>query len=152
VGQISPKKKQNKSRYLFKITVVGPEDGLLEQVMHVFSEKVVAVDGVRITSEELETDTTDVQVVFMSPRHSALDLLLSMTYSGANGAMIVMREADPEIETVYRNEIRENIGAGIPTRTIFIGQDFDEFDRNEIIAVFDDIIDEILDAARVSRK
>ena len=152
MGHIPRKKKENKTRYLFKITVVGPEDPLLEQVMHVFSEKVVAVDGVRITSEDLETDTSDVKVVFMSPRHSALDLLLSMTYTGANGAMIVMREPDPEIETVYRNEIRENIGAGIPTRTIFIGKDFDEFDRNEIISVFDEIIDEILDATQVSHK
>ena len=133
-------------------TPIYNAEGIDRKPLHVFSEKVVAVDGVRITSEDLETDTSDVKVVFMSPRHSALDLLLSMTYTGANGAMIVMREPDPEIETVYRNEIRENIGAGIPTRTIFIGKDFDEFDRNEIISVFDEIIDEILDATQVSHK
>jgi hypothetical protein len=134
----------SRNRYLFKITVVGPEDKLLADVLKVFNEHVIAIDGIRIGSGEMETDSTDVRVLLMSPKHSAMDLLLSMTYKGASGVIIVMRDADPEIETVYRNEIRESVGEGIPTRVVTVGSGIDKYKRNEIALLFEEIIEEIL--------
>jgi len=136
-------KKREKSKYLFKITVVGPEDALLEDVLSTF-DPVVKVDGIRIVSAGHSTDDSDVKAVFMSPRHAALDILLSMTYKGASAVIIVLRDPDPEIEAVYRNEIRENLGTKVPTRVVTIGSSLDKFKRNEIHHTFDDLIEEIL--------
>ena len=134
----------SKDRYLFKITVVGPEDKLLADVLKVFNEHVIAIDGIRIGSGEMETDSTDVRVLLMSPKHSAMDLLLSMTYKGASAVIIVLRDADPEIETIYRNEIRESVGEGIPTRVVTVGSEIDRYKRNEIALLFEEILEEIL--------
>ncbi len=134
----------HKPRYLFKITVLGPDDKLLEQVLTVFNQQVVAVDGIRIGAGDLEMDETDVRALIMSPQHSAMDILLSVTYKGASGAMIVLKEPDPEIETIYRNEIRENIGANIPTRVLIIESEIDEYKKKEIDHLFEDIIEAIL--------
>jgi hypothetical protein len=136
-------KKRAKSKYLFKITVVGPDDGLLENVLSTF-DPVVKVDGIRIVSAGHSTDDSDVKAVFMSPKHAALDILLSMTYKGASAVIIVLRDPDPELETVYRNEIRENLGVKVPTRVVTIGSSFDEFKRNEVHHTFDELIEEIL--------
>ncbi len=146
-GKRKKKKPKQKSRYLFKITVVGPEDKLLERVLAVFNEQVVAVDGIRIGATKLELADSDVRTLFMSPEHAALDILLSLTYKGAKGVIIVLREADPQIETVYRNEIRNNVGEGIPTRVICIGNSIDDFKKNEINNALDDILQEILEVA-----
>ncbi|MFW9793723.1 MAG: hypothetical protein ACFFEE_05455 [Candidatus Thorarchaeota archaeon] len=137
-------KKRTKSRYLFKLTVVGPDDSLLEKVLSAFDEPVVKVDGIRIGSADIDTDDSKVKAVFMSPRHAALDILLSLTFKGASGAIIVLREPDPELETVYRNEVRENLGARVPTRVITCGTSLDEYKRNEIRHIFDDVVEEIL--------
>jgi hypothetical protein len=146
---MSPRKKpkkaeKQKSRYLFKITVVGPDDRLLEQVLSVFNEQVMSVDGIRIGAAKIEREDSDVQTLFMSPKHSALDILLSLTYKGATGVIIVLKDADPEIETMYRNEVRENLGEGLPTRVICVGSDIDDFKRNEIHNLLDELMDEIL--------
>jgi hypothetical protein len=136
-------KKRTKSKYLFKITVVGPEDSLLEDVLSTF-DPVVKVDGIRIGSTDLLTDDSEIRAVFMSPKHAALDILLSLTFKGANAAIIVLREPDPELETVYRNEVRENLGTKIPTRVVTVESGIDEFKRTEIHHTFDDLIEEIL--------
>ncbi|MFX0045606.1 MAG: hypothetical protein ACFE8Z_07135 [Candidatus Hermodarchaeota archaeon] len=141
------KKPKEKSRYLFKITVVGPEDPLLERVLAVFNEQVVAVDGIRIGATKFELADSDVGTLFMSPEHAALDVLLSLTFKGAKGVIIVLREPDPQLETVYRNDIRDNLGEGIPTRVICLGDDLDEFKRTEILSVLDDLLREILEVA-----
>lgn len=143
-GKKSKETKRQKSRYLFKVTVVGPEDRLLEQVLGVFNEQVVAVDGIRIGSTKLEREDSDVRTLFMSPKHSALDILLSLTYKGASGVIIVLKDADPEIETMYRNEVRDNLGEGIPTRVICVGSGIEEFKRNEIQNILDEMMEEIL--------
>ncbi|MBN2228783.1 MAG: hypothetical protein JW779_04245 [Candidatus Thorarchaeota archaeon] len=143
---MAPAKKKTttpRKKYLFKITVVGPDDRLLEQVLSTF-DPVVAVDGIRIGSTEVDLDSSEIHAVFMSPRHSALDILLALTYKGASAAIIVLRESDPEIETIYRNEIRENLGSGIPTRVVTIGSTLDDYKINEIQHTFDDVISEIL--------
>jgi hypothetical protein len=146
---MSPRKKpkkaeKQKSRYLFKITVVGPDDRLLEQVLSVFNEQVMSVDGIRIGAAKIEREDSDVQTLFMSPKHSALDILLSLTYKGPTGVIIVLKDADPQIETMYRNEVRENLGEGLPTRVICVGSDIDDFKRNEIHNLLDELMDEIL--------
>jgi hypothetical protein len=45
---------------------------------------------------------------------------------------------------MYRNEVRENLGEGIPTRVICVGSDIDDFKRNEIHNLLDELMDEIL--------
>ncbi|MFW9844258.1 MAG: hypothetical protein ACFFEV_06770 [Candidatus Thorarchaeota archaeon] len=81
----------------------------------------------------------------MSPKHSALDILLTLTYKGASAVIIVCKDADPEIETIYRNEIRDNLGTGIPTRVVQVALPLDEFKKNEIHHAFDEVIEEILE-------
>ncbi|MGY5859919.1 MAG: hypothetical protein RTU63_11170 [Candidatus Thorarchaeota archaeon] len=144
--------KKKRSKYLFKITVVGPDDKLLEEVLSTFDDPVVAVDGIRIGSTEVDTDTSEIHAVFMSPKHSALELLLTLTYKGASAVIIVCKDADPEIETIYRNEIRENLGTGVPTRVVKIDLPLDEFMTNEIHHVFDELIEEILEKRTKSKK
>ncbi|MFW9812015.1 MAG: hypothetical protein ACFFF9_06100 [Candidatus Thorarchaeota archaeon] len=142
---------REKSRYLFKLTVVGPDDSLLEDVLSTF-DPVVKVDGIRIVSAEHSTDSSEVRAVFMSPKHAALDILLSLTFKGASAVIIVLREPDPELETVYRNEIRENLGARIPTRVVTIGSTLDKFKRTEIHHTFDELIEEILARLKKEQK
>jgi hypothetical protein len=143
-GRKKTKSKKKKPRYLFKITVVGPDDKLLGDVLSVLSAEVIAVDGIRISSTAVTVEKTDVKTLFMSPKHSALDLLLSVTYAGASGAIIVLKEADPEMETLYRNEIREEIGTGVATRVIALESGMDDFKRNEIAVLLDEMVEEIL--------
>ncbi len=132
-----------KSKYLFKITVVGPNDSLLEEVLSTF-DPVVKVDGIRIVSAEHSTDSSEVRAVFMSPKHAALDILLSLTFKGASAVIIVLKDPDPDLETIYRNEIRENLGAKIPTRVVTVESKLDEYKRTEIHHTFDELIEEIL--------
>jgi len=145
------KKKSSKSKYLFKVTVVGPDDQLLENVLSTF-DPVVKVDGIRIVSADHSTADSEVRAVFMSPKHAALDILLSLTFKGASAVMIVLREPDPELETVYRNEIRENLGTKVPTRVCTIGPELDEFKRTEIHHTFDELMEEILAQREKERK
>ena len=113
---------------------------------------MVAVDGIRIGSTEIDTDTSEVRAVFMSPRHSALDILLTLTYKGTRAVIIVDEDADPEIETIYRNEIRENLGTGIPTRVVHVTLPLDEFKKNEIHHIFDEVVEEILEKKTKKKK
>jgi hypothetical protein len=133
------------SKYLFKITVVGPEDKLLMDVLSLFDDPVVSVDGIRIGSTEVDFDTSEVNAVFMSPRHSALDILLTLTFKGASGAIIVLREPDLELETMYRNEIRKNLGSDVPTRIVTVGSTMDKYKQTEIQHIFDEVVAEILE-------
>ncbi|MCK4567575.1 MAG: hypothetical protein KAU48_09730 [Candidatus Thorarchaeota archaeon] len=88
----------------------------------------------------------------MSPRHSALDILLTLTYKGTRAVIIVCEDADPEIETIYRNEIRENLGTGIPTQVVHVKLPLDEFKKNEIHHIFDEIVEEILEKKTKPKK
>ncbi len=135
-----------KSRYLFKITVVGPEDAILEKVLNLFGSNVVALDGIRIGASGMETEDTDVRTLIMSPQHSALDILLSMTYKGANGAIIVLREADPVVEAKYRDIIREKVGKTVPTRVVIVESKLTKAKRAEICSLFEEIVLEILES------
>ncbi|TFG29709.1 hypothetical protein EU528_09310 [Candidatus Thorarchaeota archaeon] len=143
---------KKRSKYLFKITVVGPDDKLLEAVLSTFDDPVVAVDGIRIGSTEIDTDTSEIHAVFMSPKHSALDILLTLTYKGASAVMIICQSSDPEIESIYRNEIRENLGTGIPTRVLEVKLPLDDFKINEIHHIFDEVVEEILEKRTQPKK
>jgi len=146
---MSPENKENgkdeskKQRYLFKITVVGPEDSLLEDVLSVINEDVISIDGIRITATSHETDKLEVQAVTMSPQHSALDSMESMTFTGANAVLIILPVADIETETIYRNKIRENLGTGTPTRVCIIGSKMTKPKREEIAHCFDEMLEEL---------
>lgn len=152
MGCINVSPKSDKTRYLFKITVVGPEDKLLEELLSTFDDPVVAVDGIRIGSTEVAFDSSEVHAVFMSPKHSALDILLALTYRGASGVIIVLREPDPELEAVYRNEIRKSLGTKIPTQVVTISSEIDDFKKQEIHHIFDEMIAEILEMKTKAKK
>jgi hypothetical protein len=144
------KTSKKRSKYLFKITVVGPDDKLLTDVLSLFDDPVVAVDGIRIGSTEVDIDTSEVHTVFMAPRHAVLDILLTLTYKGASGVIIVLKESDPEIETMYRNEIRTNLGTEVPTRIVTTGPNMDKFKHTEIQHIVEGMVEEIL--ARKTKK
>lgn len=132
-----------KQRYLFKITVIGPEDKLLEDVLKVIDEDVIAIDGVRMTATSLETDDLEVKTVTMAPKKSALDSLESLTFTGANAVLIILNEADPKIETIYRNKIRENLGSGVPTRVCIIPEKMTSEKKEEIGRCFNEMVEEL---------
>ena len=129
---------------------MGPDDKLLEKVLSIVNQNAVAVDGIRIGTTAVETEESNVRAVTWSPRHSALELLLSVTYAGANAVVIVMPDADPEIETIYRNEIRAHLGSGVPTRVVLIDSEIDEFKRLEIVTLFEELYQEILEVKEKS--
>ena len=132
-----------KQRYLFKITVIGPKDKLLEDVLKVINEDVIAIDGVRITATSLETDDLEVKTVTMAPKHSALDAMEAMTFTGANAVLIILDEADPKTETIYRNKIRENLGSGVPTRVCVISDMMTSEKKAEIAGCFNEMVEEL---------
>ena len=66
--------------------------------------------------------------------------------------IIVNEDIDPEIETIYRNEIRENLGLGIPTRVVHVTLPLDEFKKNEIHHIFDEVVEEILEKKTKPKK
>ena len=144
-----PKKSK---RYLFKVTVVGPEDALLEQVLAVLNQSAVAVDGIRIGTTSMETNGSKVRAVTWSPRHSALDILLGVSYAGANAVVIVLRDTDPEIEAIYRNEIIEHLGSGTPTRILMVDSGIDKFKQHEILSMFEELFQEVLESKKNDTK
>jgi len=143
---------KKRRRYLFKVAVVGPEDALLEQVLAVVNQSAVAVDGIRIGTTSMETNGSNVQAVTWSPRHSVLDILLSVTYSGANAVVIVLRDTDPEIESIYRNEILEHLGSETPTRILTVGSGIDKFKEHEILSMFEELFQEVLESKKNDTK
>lgn len=132
-----------KHRYIFKITVIGPADHLLEDVLRVINENVVAIDGVRFTATSLETDDFEVKTLTMAPQQSALDALEALTFTGANAVLIILDEANPKTETIYRNKIRENLGGGIPTRVCIISETMTTEKKDEIARCFNEMVEEL---------
>ncbi|MCF2136204.1 MAG: hypothetical protein K9W43_03100 [Candidatus Thorarchaeota archaeon] len=135
-----------KARYLFKITIVGPDDTLLREVMDAINENIVAVDGIQIGSTDVEAGASEVHAVMMSPTRKAMDILLSLTFRGATAAIIVLRKPDPAIEKKYRTVIRKNIGTGYPTRMFYVGKSLTAAKRKELAKLFNNLIEEMLAA------
>ncbi|MHA2423697.1 MAG: hypothetical protein ACXAEF_02855 [Candidatus Thorarchaeota archaeon] len=146
------KETKKQKRYLFKVTVVGPDDALLEKVLAVVNENVVAVDGVRIGTADVETDDSSVRAVTWSPRHTALDVLLSVTFAGANAVVIVLSDEDTELESIYRKEIDEHLGSDTPTRVLTVGSGIDDFKQHEIINMFEELFEEVLQSKQKNSK
>ncbi len=109
------------------------------------NEAALSVDGVRIGIAKMDDEDSRVQAVTWSPQSSALDILLCMTFAGTSAAVIVMPEADPILETSYRNEIRMHLGIGTPTRLLLVETEIDESKRTEIMDVFQDLYKELLE-------
>jgi signal recognition particle receptor subunit beta len=139
-----------KSRYAFKITVIGPDDSLLEEVLRAFSDRVIEVDGIRISSAGHRTDSSDVKALIMSPGYSALDVMLSLTFKGAGGVVIVLREPDDETECMYRNEVKLNAGE-VPTRVLAAGSKFNDKKRKEIVRLLNNMLEEMVSAREGAR-
>lgn len=146
----SASKKQK--RYLFKVTIVGPDDALLEKVLGVVNQSAVSIDGIRIGTTDVETNDSKVRAVTWSPRHSALDVLISVTFAGANAVVIVLRDTDPEIEAIYRKEIDDHLGSDTPTRVLTVGTGIDEFKQLEILTMFEELFQEVLETKEKNSK
>ena len=147
-GSVSKKQK----RYLFKVTVVGPDDALLEKVLGVVNQNTVAIDGIRIGATDVETDDSKVRAVTWSPRHSALDVLLSVTFAGANEVVIILNDKDHDIEAIYRKEIVDRLGSDTPTRVLTVGTEIDEFKQHEILTMFEELFQAVLEAKQKNSK
>ena len=77
---------------------------------------------------------------------------LLTSYYHSPSVIIVLRDSDPELETVYRNEIRENLGVKVPTRVVTVGSVIDDFKRTEIHHISDELIEEILARKKKEQK
>jgi len=142
----APKAKTpKKTRYLFKITVIGPDDFLLKEVLHAFSEKVVEVDGISISAAGHKTGNSDVEALIMSPAYSALDVMLSLTFKGASGVIVALREPDELTELAYRNKAKSNAG-DVPTRALSVGPGLTDEKRKEIVRLLNEMLEEIVTA------
>ncbi len=134
-----------KSRYSFKITIVGPDDELLEGVLTALMDQTIVVDGIRIGSADMKTLDSDVRALIMSPKDTAMDLLFSLSYKGATAALIVLPESTPELETKYRNDVRENLGERYPTRVFTADGRLDQTKCAELAEIFRDLVGEMLE-------
>jgi hypothetical protein len=156
ISKMAGKKKGSASkkqkRYLFKVTIVGPDDALLEKVLGVVNQSAVSIDGIRIGTTDVETNDSKVRAVTWSPRHSALDVLISVTFAGANAVVIVLRDTDPEIEAIYRKEIDDHLGSDTPTRVLTVGTGIDEFKQLEILTMFEELFQEVLETKEKNSK
>lgn len=144
--------KQKKPRYIFKITVVGPEDALLREVLTNLNENIVTVDGVTIGSTRVDLEESRVSTLMMSPGRSAMNLMLSLTFKGANAVIIVLREADPQTEGKYRNEIREALGEGRPTRVFLAGPRITKKKKEELLTLLNEIAADLVSERQVKPK
>ncbi len=133
-----------RARYLFKITIVGPDDELLGKVLEVFSDTTLAVDGIRIGSTRVAVSGSEVGTVLMSPGKTAQSLLLTLSYKGSAGAIIVLKNADPQTEEFYRNEARKNLGAQSPIRVFVVDSGMTKEKKAELVCLLDNIVTEII--------
>ncbi|TXT57485.1 MAG: hypothetical protein BAJATHORv1_10187 [Candidatus Thorarchaeota archaeon] len=140
---MSPASERKGQRFLFKITLLGPDEDLLEEVVRIFNKDLVSVDGISIGSIERESHGADVRAVFMFSKHSALDILLTMTYTGAHGAMVVLEKTDPDLEAKYKNKVKEKIGS-VPCRLLILDEPLDDDERKRIISAFEGLVEELL--------
>lgn len=113
-------KKQRAYDFIFKIAVVGPNDFLKDQVLHLVSGGNVGIDGLRIHVGD--ADHTDrIKLSYWLPHQDAYKVLVSLSYRGAHGALIVLSEDDIETLSQYRDEVKWECGE-IPTSHLLIGK------------------------------
>jgi hypothetical protein len=106
--------------YIFKIAVTGPNDFLKDQVLHLISGGNIGVDGLRIHVGDTD-QTKRIRFSYWLPHKDAYRVLISLSYRGAHGALIVLGQDDIEFLTQYQEEIRKQCGK-IPTSHLLIGK------------------------------
>ncbi|MFX1518592.1 MAG: hypothetical protein ACFFCD_01520 [Promethearchaeota archaeon] len=106
--------------YIFKIAVVGPNDFLKDQVLHLISGGNIGVDGLRIHVGDAD-HIERIKLSYWLPHKDAFQVLVSLSYKGAHGALIVLDQDNIEVLTHYRAEVRKKCGK-IPVLHLFIGK------------------------------
>jgi hypothetical protein len=76
--------------------------------------------------------------------------MLSLTFKGAGGVVIVLREPDDETECMYRNEVKLNAGE-VPTRVLAAGSKFNDEKRKEIVRLLNNMLEEMVSAREGAR-
>ncbi|MEM2143218.1 MAG: hypothetical protein QXS20_00130 [Candidatus Thorarchaeota archaeon] len=143
--------REQKQRFVFKITVLGPDDELLKSVLEGINKQTLSVNGIVIGSTKVELEQSDVSTLMMSPSQSAHRLLLSLTFRGAHAALIVMREPDPVEEATYRNQVRREIGTDVPVRVFVTGQRLTKRKIDDMLIILNELADELV-SERSARK
>ncbi len=106
--------------FIFKIAVVGPNDFLKDQVLHLVSGGNVGIDGLRIHVGD--ADHTDrIKLSYWLPHQDAYKVLVSLALRGAHGALIVLCEDNIETLAQFRAEVNKKCGK-IPTTHLLIGK------------------------------
>jgi hypothetical protein len=117
---LSRKRKQRAYDFIFKIAVVGPNDYLKDQVLHLVSGGNVGIDGLRIhVGDHDQLDR--IKLSYWLPHQDAYKVLVSLALKGAHGALIVLGEDDIKTLAQYRADVNKKCGE-IPTTHLLIGK------------------------------
>ena len=106
--------------FIFKIAVVGPNDFLKDQILHLISGGNIGVDGLRIHVGDAD-QTERIKLSYWLPHKDAYQVLVTLSYRGAHGALIVLDQDNIEALTQYRAEVRKKCGK-IPVSHLLIGK------------------------------
>jgi hypothetical protein len=112
--------KKREYDYIFKIAVTGPNDFLKDQVLHLISGGNIGVDGLRIHVGDT-VSTERIRLSYWLPHQDAYKVLVSLSYRGVHGALIVLSEDDVATLSQYRAEVKKKCGK-IPTSYLLIGK------------------------------
>ncbi len=110
--------------------MVGPNDFLKDQVLHLISGGNIGVDGLRIHVGDAE-NIDRIKLSYWLPHKDAYKVLVSLSYRGAHGALIVLSQEDIETLPHYREEIKDRCG-GIPTSHLLITKTMTPEEINKI--------------------
>ena len=117
---LSHKEKKRPYDFIFKIAVIGPNDYLKDKVLHLVSGGNVGIDGLRIhVGEHDQLDR--IKLSYWLPHKDAYQVLVSLSYQGAHGALIVLSEEEIQTLGHYRAEVKKNCGE-IPTTHLLVGK------------------------------
>jgi len=117
---LSRKRKQRAYDFIFKIAVVGPNDFLKDHVLHLVSGGNVGIDGLRIHVGDCD-QLDRIKLSYWLPHKDAYKVLVSLSYKGAHGALIVLSEDDVQKLSQYRVEVKKQCGE-IPVSHLLIGK------------------------------
>jgi len=117
---LSRKRKQRAYDFIFKIAVVGPNDFLKDQVLHLVSGGNVGIDGLRIHVGDCD-QLDRIKLSYWLPHQDAYQVLVSLSYKGAHGALIVLSEDDIGKLSQFRADIKKECGE-IPESHLLIGK------------------------------
>jgi len=117
---LSRKRKQRAYDFIFKIAVVGPNDFLKDHVLHLVSGGNVGIDGLRIHVGDCD-QLDRIKLSYWLPHKDAYKVLVSLSYKGAHGALIVLSEDDVQKLSHYRVEVKKQCGE-IPVSHLLIGK------------------------------